>query len=144
MIVDDAYPLYRRRAPDDPNGGGHVGYKFIRGQRRKIDNRWVVPYSPYLILKYGCHCNLEFCNSIRQVKYLFKYQMKGGDMVTVKLPGGDEVRDEVREYTHKRYISATYAHWRLQEYDLVRMIPLVMRLRVHDLGQDCCLQSPLS
>ena len=24
------------------------------------------------------------------------------------------------------------------------MIPLVMRLRVHDLGQDCCLQSPLS
>ena len=65
-------------------------------------------------------------------------------MVTVKLPGGDEVRDEVREYTHKRYISATYAHWRLQEYDLVRMIPLVMRLRVHDLGQDYCLQSPLS
>ena len=27
---------------------------------------------------------------------------------------------------------------------LVRMIPLVMRLRVHDLGQYCCLQSPLS
>ena len=98
LIVDDAYPMYRRRSPQD---GGNVGYKFVRGVRRTIDNRWVVPYSPYLILKYGCHCNLEFCNSIRQVKYLFKYQMKGGDMVTIQLPGGDKFRDEVREYTHK-------------------------------------------
>jgi hypothetical protein len=25
--------------------------------------------------------------------------MKGGDMVTIQLPGGDKFRDEVREYT---------------------------------------------
>ena len=135
MIVDDSYPLYRRRAPDDPSGGGHIGYKFVRGQRRTIDNRWVVPYSPYLLLKYGCHCNLEYCNNIRLVKYLFKYQMKGGDMVTIQLPSGDEVRDEIKSFTHKRYISATYAHWRIQRYELVKMNPTVTRLKVHDLGQ---------
>ena len=135
IILDDSYPLYRRRAPDDPSGGGHVGYKFIRGQRIRVDNKWVVPYSPYLLLKYGCHCNLEYCNSIHSVKYLFKYQMKGGDMVTVQLPGGEEVRDEIRQYTHKRYISATYAHWRILEYPLVQMVPSVMMLKVHDLGQ---------
>ena len=135
IIMEDTYPLYRRRAPDDPSGGGHVGYKFVRGQRVRIDNRWVVPYSPYLLLKYGCHCNLEFCNSIRSVKYLFKYQMKGSDMITVRLPDGTEIQDEVQQYTHKRYISATYAHWRIQEYDLVRMLPGITRLPVHDLGE---------
>ena len=135
VIIDDAYPLYRQREPNDPSGGGHVGYKFVQGRRRKIDNRWVVPYSPYLLLKYGCHCNLEYCHSIRSVKYLFKYQMKGCDMITVRLPDGIEIRDEIKEFTHKRYISATYAHWRIKEYDLVRMTPSVMRLKVHDLGQ---------
>ena len=52
IILDDSYPLYRRRAPDDPSGGGHVGYKFVRGRRIRVDNTWVVPYSPYLLLKY--------------------------------------------------------------------------------------------
>ena len=135
VVMDDNYPLYRRRAPDDPSGGGNVGYKFVRGEKVRIDNRWVVPYSPYLLLKYGCHCNLEFCNSIRSVKYLFKYQMKGCDMITVRLPNGTEIRDEVKEYTHKRYISATFAHWRIGEYDMVRMLPGVVRLGVHDLGE---------
>ena len=133
VVMDDNYPLYRRRAPDnDSSGGGNVGYKFVRGEKVRIDNRWVVPYSPYLLLKYGCHCNLEFCNSIRSVKYLFKYQMKGCDMITVRLPNGTEIRDEVKEYTHKRYISATFAHWRIEEYDMVRMLPGVVRLVVHD------------
>ena len=56
-------------------------------------------------------------------------------MITIKLPDGDEVSNEVKTFVHKRYISATFAHWRIQEYDLVRMIPTVMQLRVHDLGQ---------
>ena len=135
IVMDDKYPLYRRRAPDDSSGGGNVGYKFVRGQRVQVDNRWVVPYSPFLLLKYGCHCNLEICNSIRSVKYLFKYQMKGCDMITVRLPNGNEIRDEVKEYRHKRYISPTYAHWRIQEFDLVRMLPGIVRLVVHDLGE---------
>ena len=39
VIVEDSYPLYRRRSPDDVSGGGHVGYKRIRGVLQRIDNR---------------------------------------------------------------------------------------------------------
>jgi len=139
LIVDDAYPMYRRRSPQD---GGNVGYKFTRGVRRTIDNRWVVPYSPYLLLRFGCHCNVEYCNNLNMVKYLFKYQMKGGDMITINLPNGGEARDEVKEYVHKRYISATYAHWRIMEYELVQMVPTVIKLKIHEEGEQSVLFQP--
>ena len=44
----DTYPKYRRRSPAD--GGRTIG---------QIDNGWIVPYSPYLSLKYNCHINVE-------------------------------------------------------------------------------------
>ncbi len=146
LIVDDAYPLYRRRSQQD---GGNVGYKFIRGVRRTIDNRWVVPYSPYLLLRFGCHCNVEYCNNLNMVKYLFKYQMKGGDMITINLPNGQgaqddgqQARDEVKKFVHKRYISATYAHWRIMEYELVKMVPSVIKLKIHEEGEQSVLFEP--
>ena len=41
---------------------------------RTIDNRWIVPHSPYLLLKYECHLNVaEVCASVESVKYLYKY-----------------------------------------------------------------------
>ncbi|GBN60772.1 hypothetical protein AVEN_60071-1 [Araneus ventricosus] len=45
------YPLYHR-CPSDTT--------FVRG--REMDNRFVVPYSPYLPLKYNAHINVEVCN----------------------------------------------------------------------------------
>ena len=61
-----SYPLYRRRSSD------------IGGQRAVIgdfavDNRWVVPYNPYLLLKYQAHINVEACISPFAAKYLFLY-----------------------------------------------------------------------
>jgi hypothetical protein len=44
-----------------------------------FDNRWVVPYNPYLTMRYQCHINVEVCNSITAVKYLYKYVYKGHD-----------------------------------------------------------------
>jgi hypothetical protein len=37
-----------------------------------FDNRWVVPYNPYLTMWYQCHINVEVCSSITAVKYLYK------------------------------------------------------------------------
>ncbi len=73
VIVEYSYPLYKCRSPDDVSGAVHVGYKRIRGVLRRIDVRWAVLYSTYLLLNYGCHCNVEYCNSIKTIKYLFKY-----------------------------------------------------------------------
>jgi hypothetical protein len=42
-----------------------------------MDNRWVVPYNPYLLQYFNYHINVEACGSIKAVKYLFKYLYKG-------------------------------------------------------------------
>ncbi|XP_024310358.1 uncharacterized protein LOC112268667 [Brachypodium distachyon] len=53
----DSYPIYRRR--DD---GQRVR---IRGTY--LDNRWVVPYNPSLLMRYNCHINIHQKN----VHYLY-------------------------------------------------------------------------
>jgi hypothetical protein len=70
----------------------------------KLDNRWVVPYNPYLTTKYNCHINVEICSSITAIKYLFKYVYKGHDRATVEI-----INDEINLYLDARYISASEA-----------------------------------
>lgn len=48
---------------------------------KMLDNRWVVPYNPYLNAKFNCHINAEICSSINAVKYLYKYVYKGHDRI---------------------------------------------------------------
>ena len=61
-IVDESgYPKYRRRSSEM---GGHVGRKMVNGMQCEIDNRWVVPYSPYLLKVFGSHVNVEYCTSV--------------------------------------------------------------------------------
>ena len=55
------YLQYRRRSPEQ----GGATYEH-RG--RVIDNRWITPYSPYLLLTYECHLNVEVCVSVESVK----------------------------------------------------------------------------
>ncbi|XP_057740018.1 uncharacterized protein LOC130957156 [Arachis stenosperma] len=63
---DDSYPQYRRRF-DTP---------VPNNQNFTVDNRWVIPYNPWLLLKYDCHINVEICSSIKSIKYLYKYCYK--------------------------------------------------------------------
>ena len=46
---DNGYPLYRRRKPSD--GGQEVEYRMPGGGVEMVDNSWVVPWNPYLLLK---------------------------------------------------------------------------------------------
>jgi hypothetical protein len=63
----DSYPLYQRREDDCK--------EMVR--KHEMDNRWVVPYNPYLLQYFNCHINVEACGSIKAMKYLFKYIYKG-------------------------------------------------------------------
>ncbi len=89
-----------------------------------FDNRWVVPYNPYLTMRYQCHINVKVCSSITVVKYLYKYVYKGHDRALAvvqpevgALPvasgaNGNNVpaaRDEVQNYLDGRYVSANEA-----------------------------------
>jgi hypothetical protein len=51
----------------------------------ELDNYWVVLHNVYLSTKYDVHINIEVCNNIREVKYLFKYIYKGHDHVTIEI-----------------------------------------------------------
>jgi hypothetical protein len=72
-LDENGYPLYCRR-----DNGLKVLVKGV-----ELDNRWVVPYIPYLCKKFNGHINIEASISIYGVKYLFKYIYKGHDRVMV-------------------------------------------------------------
>ena len=61
-----SYPFYRRRSKAFGGRSAVVG-DYV------VDNRWIVPYSPYLLLKYEAHINVEACVSPFAAKYLFLY-----------------------------------------------------------------------
>jgi len=81
---EDSYHLYRRRSPED---GGQTYAKYVRGQQMRYDNRWVMPYNAYLLLRYNAHThiNVEYYASVKAVKYLYKYIFKGLDRAVVAM-----------------------------------------------------------
>ena len=69
-------------------------------------NRWIVPYNPYLLLRFDCHLNVEVCTSIKAVKYLYKYIHKGPDRANLVV--GDQ-NDEISMHVDARYVAAPEA-----------------------------------
>ena len=92
-----------------------------------LDNRWVVPYNPYLLKKYKAHINVHVCTSIRAVKYLYKYIHKGHDRAAIEVL----VRDEVQDFLDARYVGPPEACWRLLSFDMHGKSHVVERLPVH-------------
>jgi hypothetical protein len=100
--------------------------------RHCVDNRWIVPYNPYLTLKYNAHINVEACTSIKSVKYLFKYVYKGHDCANIRVSEINELtHDEVHTYIDTRYVSPPEAFWRLSEYRLHEQSHSIYRLAIH-------------
>lgn len=105
---DDGYPQYRRRSLDD--GGFSVNIKGLsRLCQYTIDNRWVVPYNPVLLRTCNAHVNVEYCHSVKSIKYVCKYVNKGSDQATLNLENGKDGKDEVTTYASGPYISLAEA-----------------------------------
>lgn len=100
------------------DGGSTVD---IRGNM--IDNRWIVPYNPLLSHVFEAHINVEACHSVKSIKYICKYILKGTDLVTYTL----EI-DEINRYITGRYISSCEATWRLFGYDIHTHYPAVRKI----------------
>jgi hypothetical protein len=124
----DGYPLYRRRAPED--GGFTAKIKIRTGTEIEIDNRWVVPFSPLLSKMFRAHINVEYCNSVKSIKYVCKYVNKGSDMAVF---GIDKERknDEAMRYQLGRYISSNEALWRILGFPIHERHPTVVHLSAH-------------
>ncbi|AQL02068.1 hypothetical protein ZEAMMB73_Zm00001d045331 [Zea mays] len=120
----DSYPIYRRR----DNGRKEK----VRGC--ELDNRWVVPYNPYLLRLFNCHINVEACGSIKAVKYLFKYIYKGHDRASVVMRDASKAKDdvdEIKQYRDARWVTPPEALWRIYGFELSQISPPVMQLQLH-------------
>ena len=134
VLQEDGYPLYRRR-----NNGQSFTVPLRSNNNRDhpttftFDNRWVVPYNPYLSWKYRAHINVEVCASIHAVKYIHKYIYKGSDRATLQVAMEDA--DEIKRYLQGRYIGPTEAVWRLFEFAMHEETPPVIHLAIHLPGE---------
>ncbi len=71
----NGYPIYR---------GKDMGHTIlVHGD--ELDNCWVVSHNVYFSTKFDVHINVEVCNNIRVIKYLFKYVYKRHDRATVEI-----------------------------------------------------------
>lgn len=124
----DGYPLYRRRSVE--NGGFKTSFK-LNNVYIDIDNRWVVPYSPILSKTFKTHINIEYCNSVKSIKYICKYVYKGNDMAVYGLSNVSMNYDEISNYQIGRYISSNEAAWRIFGFNIHERYPAVVKLDVH-------------
>jgi hypothetical protein len=112
-LMGNKYPLYRRR-----------GIFTCVVKNRIITDDWVVPYCPFLTLKYRAHCNVEIASSIKSFKYVYKYVLKSPDTAVISI-------NEIQAHLSGRMLSAAEAVWRLLGLPLHKEFPPVMRLHVH-------------
>jgi hypothetical protein len=129
VIPEDGYPIYRRRGNPDT-----AFVKKVKGKDIRIDNCWVVPYSPYLTSLFKAHINVEICTSIMAIKYLFKYIYKGPDRTTAKV---DSNENEVDLYLQCRYCGPTEGCWRIFKNRVHEEFPAIYHLTVHLPGCHC-------
>jgi len=99
----------------------------------------VVPHNVYLSTKYDVQINVEVCNNIRAIKYLFKYIYKGHDCATIEISCQSDnaternvvEADEIKKYLDCRYVSASEAAWRIFKFDMHEQFPSVEGLQYH-------------
>ncbi|CAF4836778.1 unnamed protein product [Pieris macdunnoughi] len=124
---NDGYPLYRRRSIED-NGKSTIVK--VNRQDIEIDNCWVVPFSPLLCKAYKAHINVEFCHSVKSIKYICKYVNKGSDMAVFGV-AAENSNDEVTQYQMGRYVSSNEGMWRIFSFPIHERHPTVVHLAVH-------------
>ncbi|XP_057246761.1 uncharacterized protein LOC104899124 [Beta vulgaris subsp. vulgaris] len=130
----DGYPMYRRRDTGDS--------AFIR--KATLDNKWVIPYNPYLSALFDCHLNVEVCSTVEAVKYLYKYVYKGMTRSRSILGGGVDTIDEIEHYQSGRWVSACHGHLKPLTVDGYRCASfqeaaIKLRLLEEDDAIDKCL-----
>ncbi|XP_042979937.1 uncharacterized protein LOC122310117 [Carya illinoinensis] len=115
-VGNDCFPIYKL----SDNG---ITVK-LRGHN--LDNRWVVPYNPYLLATFDCHINVEICSTIKAVKYLYKYVYKGHDRVAFNLISEqtNQQIDEIQQFQSARWIAPPEAMWKIYGFIVNEIGPL--------------------
>uniref|UniRef100_A0AC34FHG3 ATP-dependent DNA helicase n=1 Tax=Panagrolaimus sp. ES5 TaxID=591445 RepID=A0AC34FHG3_9BILA len=152
---DISYVEYERRPPP-PEGtevtektehlfGNTYMKKIGNGASIQIDNGHVVPYNPFLSLKYDCHINVECTvGQTGSPKYTCKYTTKLGDVVYAKVrkikPGGKDDEpvefDEGEQHICARIMTGCEAWMRLHNTWIIKQSHIVETLQIHLEGEN--------
>ena len=124
---NDGYPQHRRRSTED--GGKKAIIKKRNGTTVEVDNQWVVSYSPLLSKTFNAHINVECCNSVKAIKYI--YVNKGSDMAVFGLQSDISDIDEIVQYQAGRYRRSNEAVWRILSFPIHERSRASVQLAAH-------------
>ena len=97
-----------------------------------IDNRSIVPYNAYFIMKYDCHICIDMVTGKAVIAYLYKYAYKPADSTRAKITYNG---NGIEAYRSVRYISSSEAMWHIFGFRPQERVPTVVLLFVHLPGE---------
>ncbi|KAL3096526.1 hypothetical protein niasHS_004186 [Heterodera schachtii] len=128
ILRPDRPALYYRPAPQD--GGANIEVNGLI-----YDNSHVVPYNPYVLLRYRVHHNVLFAYGNKaNIKYALKYPFKGPGhcYVECKEESGNKIGiDEPAQYAKMNFRGATEAYAVVNSTPYVRLSHHVAKLAIH-------------
>ena len=71
---------------------------------------------------------MEYCNSVKLIKYICKYVNKGSDKAVFAVTNAN---DEISQYQMGRYVSSNEAIWRIFSFAIHERHPTVVHLAVY-------------
>lgn len=121
-VKTESYSDYKR-----PNNK-RIVYKYdMNRQVVRLDNRWVVPYNPYLLMKYQCHINVEAVLSSLAIKYINGYMTqfdKNGIDVEI-------TENEIQNYLNARVLTPRESAWHLFKFPMQGKSHTIERMHLH-------------
>jgi hypothetical protein len=125
---EGGYPHYRRRKPGD---GGFTTYINMHNREIEVDNRFTVPYNPVLSKMFQPRINVEWCHSVKSIKYICMYINKGSDRAVFQLQNTATILDKVQSFMLGRYVNSNEAIWRIVGFPIHERYRTVVHLSVH-------------
>ena len=104
---------------------------------KKIDNRFVVPYNPCLLLLLKAHINFEIILSdARCIRYINKYLYKQDVTVLKKYildcEKNDKIIDETEIFKRVRHLGPVSSIWHLFGFPITFRYPSVLKLDIQN------------
>jgi len=93
----------------------------------EVDNRWIVPCNPVLSKMFQAHINVEWCHSVKSIKYV----NKGSGQAVYQLQNTAPILDEVQSFVLGSYISSNEAVWRILGFPIHERYPTLVHLSIH-------------
>jgi len=96
-MEDPDYPTCRKGFPAQLSSITHQrpGELRFTYRRTKEEDKWIVPYSPQLLLLWQAHCNVQYCTSGGLAKYISKYVSKAEPKSTMDVKSVDHVTEHL-------------------------------------------------